>query len=56
MLNVKINHEINNVRDLTAALIHELKAIPNDIIRHYTRSMRSKVFTLHHRRAGYNRY
>ena len=43
--NVRINHEIDNVLDITAALIHEL--IPIDVIRLNTRSMRSKVFTLH---------
>ena len=40
VLNVRINHEINNVRDLRAALIHEWKAIPNVVIRRNTRSMR----------------
>ena len=38
-LKVKLNHEINNVRDFTEALIHEWNAIPNDVIRRYTRSM-----------------
>ena len=54
--NARANHQINNVRDLTAALIHEWNAIPNDVIRRYVRSMRSRVLTLHHRRGGHNRY
>jgi len=55
-LNVRINHDINNVPDFTEALIHEWNAFPNDIIRRYTRLICSKVFTLHHRRPGHNPY
>ena len=47
------NHKINSVCDLTVALNHQWNAIPDDVIRRYNRSMPSKVFTLHYRRAGY---
>lgn len=50
------NHVINNINDLSAALVHEWNAIPADVIRHYVRSMRSRALALIRRRGGHNRY
>lgn len=50
------NHVINNIRDLTFALVQEWNAIPNYVIRRYVRSMRSRIIALIHRRGGHNRY
>lgn len=53
---VRRNHVINNIRDLTLALVQEWNAIPNYVIRRYVRSMRSRIIALIHRRGGHNRY
>ena len=50
------NHVINNINDLTAALVHEWNAIPADVVRRYVRSMRSRTLALVRRRGGHNRY
>jgi len=34
------NHVINNIKDLTAARVHEWNVIPADVVRRYVRSMR----------------
>lgn len=53
---VRSRHIINNVRDLTEALVQEWNRIPEDVIRRYVQSMRRRIVTLLHKRGGHNRY
>ena len=50
------NHVINNINDLRAAIIQEWNAIPNDVVRRYVRSMRSRMVAVIRRRGGHTRY
>ena len=50
------NHVVNNINDLRAALIQEWKAIPNDVVRCYVWSMRSRMIAVIWRRGGHTRY
>ena len=51
-LNVKINQEINNVRNLTSALVHECIAIQKDVIRRYTSSIIKELNTTYSNEFG----
>lgn len=49
-------HVINNVADLSTALIQEWNNIPENVIRRYVQSMRRRIVALLHSRGGHNRY
>ena len=50
------NHVINNINNLRATLSQEWNVIPNDVVRRYVRSMRSRMIAVIRRRGGHTWY
>ena len=53
---VRVNHQVNNVNDLTRALQLEWRALPNVLIRRYVNSMRRRIVACIASNGGHTRY